>query len=151
MSIDSAPGAIQSFFASLGVVVALEELHPGIMETDPKKLIAATALITLGFIVLGEMIPVMIKSLSFNYHDVVTETVGMIPTLVLLNNTLVTNRRKGWKAQGLKAVIMLFMAQITIDDFSKCEIRVGKVVKAEDVAESRKKSWKRKARERFWQ
>jgi methionyl-tRNA synthetase len=27
---------------------------------------------------------------------------------------------------------------ITIDDFAKCEIRVGKVVKTEDVAESRK-------------
>ena len=83
LSNDSGPDAIQAFISSLGVAVALNELFPNLMKS-PRGAVAATALVTFGFIILGEMVPVIFASQPFNYYDLAAETIGTIPTLIMV-------------------------------------------------------------------
>lgn len=77
---DSAPNALQSFFATIGMSLAMNRLFP---KLNTKQLIVATASAMLGFIFLGEILPTITKGIPFNWSDITTETIGMIPSLFL--------------------------------------------------------------------
>jgi hypothetical protein len=83
VSNDSAPGAIQAFFAVFGPVFGLQKLFPEQFEENPQKFLVAGALLTHALILVGELIS-LAKHGEFNMADLVTETLGTLPALAIM-------------------------------------------------------------------
>lgn len=82
-SFESFPDAIQAFAATFGVAIGLARLFERSID---QKIVGLTALTMFSLILLGEAVGARFQVENLNVSDIVMETVGMLPALLILNN-----------------------------------------------------------------